>query len=224
MMESPGKSFGGAPPTEVFGAPPRSRFPPPTGRPWEGTGVEPLIKGQPQSEGLRARASRRAPAPGARAVSLCGTSSGLRGGFRKSSTHSIIQVCGFVRHATPGGHTRCWLRVRQRDRVALCVRVVGNSKAHPSPKCVWKRGRSIQPSQNLPSNVLSHCNLQAVGRTRLNRAETRLVREQHTRAHPRTGMQRSTKGWSFTFASCWFADAGRRDGAMSGRSGVEREG
>ena len=39
-------------------------FSAPHGRPWEGTGVEPLIKGQPQSEGLRARASRRAPAQG----------------------------------------------------------------------------------------------------------------------------------------------------------------
>ena len=152
-MESPGKSFGGAPPTEVFGAPPRSRFPPPTGRPWEGTGVEPLIKGQPQSEGLRARASRRAPAPGARAVSLCGTSSGLRGGFRKSSTHSIIQVCGFVRHATPGGHTRCWPRVWQRDRVALCVRVVGNSKAHPSPNVF---GNEVALS-SLPKTSLRMC-------------------------------------------------------------------
>ena len=94
-------------------------------------------KGNHRVRAYRDRASRRAPAPEARAVSLCGPSrlaveTGLEEeGLRKSSIHSIIQVRGFVRRATPGGHTRCWPRVWQRGRAALCVRVVGNSHLLP---------------------------------------------------------------------------------------------
>ena len=73
-----------------------------------------------------------------------------------------------------------------------------NSTAHPAPSVFGKRGRPLRPSPNLSPYVLSHCNLQAVGRTRLSRAETRLVREQRTHVHPQTGMPGSIKVWCFT--------------------------
>ena len=169
----------------------------PPGRPWEGTGVEPLIKGQSQSEGIRARASRRAPAPGARAVSLCGTSSDFEEAFGNPQHTASSRYAVSYGTPRPGG-TPAVGPVSGRETVSLCAYASWGTPRHTQPQCVWKRGRSIQPSQNLPSNVLSHCNLQAVGRTRLSRAETRLVREQRTHVHPQTGMPGSIKVWCFT--------------------------